>query len=225
MPALPDVPNVVRVATVGTFGNDIDVVNRVYFRVNTPGATPLSLNTFCASVASAWNTRLAALFDQLFTLTSTNAEDLTSAVSPVGVASTSHAGTRGGAAISGSACALVQNKIGRRYRGGHPRTYLAALTDADQASLQTWIPASLTSLTTAWSQFMSDIGGALTTAYGAANSDHVNVSYYEGFTNVTYPSGRTYPRPTLRVSPLVDTVIGYSANPNIASQRRRNLTP
>lgn len=52
---------------------------------------------------------------------------------------------------------------------------------------------------------------------------HVNVSYFDGFTNKTFPSGRVKPVPTLRATPLVDTVLAYTANPKVASQRRRNL--
>jgi hypothetical protein len=51
----------------------------------------------------------------------------------------------------------------------------------------------------------------------------VNVSYFSGFTNVTFPSGRIRPVPKLRSVPLVDTVTSWSTNPNVASQRRRNL--
>jgi hypothetical protein len=225
MTALPDVLGVVRVALIGTFGEDVDVVNRFYMDCGEITGGPSDLDAFCAAVAAAWNTNLVTFFDATYTLTEVVAEDLTSAVSPVGSALVSHTGTRGGSALSGSACALLRFKIGRRYRGGHPRMYLSALTDADQTDMQTWSPTALANLVAAFEDFIADVISALETAYTSTGATHVNVSYYDGFENITYPSGRTYARPKLRTSPVTDNVISYSANPKIASQRRRNLTP
>jgi hypothetical protein len=50
----------------------------------------------------------------------------------------------------------------------------------------------------------------------------VNVSFFSGFTNKTFPSGRTRPVPTPRVTPLIDPIIGSDVNPKVATQRRRN---
>lgn len=225
MPALPAVNHVIRLALIGTYGEDSDVVNRVYFQYVTPTTTPTDLNTVCSTLATAWNTRLAAKFHTSFTLTEVAAEDLTSSTSPVGSAITSHAGTLNGTGLTAATCLLIRNKIGRRYRGGHPRTYWAAGDSNQKTDPQTWSTTFTSGFITAWALFVGDAIGAIDTAYGASNSTQCNVSFYQGFTNVTYPSGRTYPRPTLRAVPLVDLVIGWEPNPKIASQRRRNLTP
>jgi hypothetical protein len=50
---------------------------------------------------------------------------------------------------------------------------------------------------------------------------HVNLSYYQGFTNVTNSSGRTRAAPKYRTSALLDTITGYSAKAVLGSQRRR----
>jgi hypothetical protein len=51
----------------------------------------------------------------------------------------------------------------------------------------------------------------------------VNVSYYNGFTVVTNPTtGRARNVPTLRGTPVVDTVTGIVARVQVGSQRRRN---
>lgn len=225
MPPLPDVPLVVRVATIATYGEDADVVNRFYMLLNGPTSTPADLNTACTSVALSWNTNLAPKYHTSYTLTEVIMEDLTTSGAPVGAAATSHAGTLNGPRLSAATCALIRFHIGRRYRGGHPRAYLAA-GDANQLTdNQAWTPAFLTGLVSAWSAFINGVDAALQTAYAASPGHHVNVSYYQSFENITYPSGRIYPRPKLRVTPLVDLVTSYTANPKVASQRRRNLTP
>lgn len=224
MPPLPNVNDVLRIALIGKYDNDVDVVNRVYISV-TGGTPPVSLNTMCSTIAGNWNTDLAAQAGVHFTLTEVDAEDLTSSTSPVGAITTSHIGTRSGGPLTGATCALLRFHIGRRYRGGHPRIYLPYGTDTDLTDVQTWTTAFLSGLTTAWTTFIGHVISAANTAYAVGVAAHINVSYYEGFTNITYPSGRIYPRPTLRTTPLQDDVLSYTANPKIASQRRRNLTP
>ena len=55
--------------------------------------------------------------------------------------------------------------------------------------------------------------------------DQVNVSYYEGFEVVTdLRTGRSRDVPQLRPGgPAVDKITGFSINPKLGSQRRRNL--
>ncbi len=225
VPPLPAVLNIVRITLKGTWGEDADVINRFYMDNYDETSEPSNLNAFCTSVGTAWATNMASVFDASYVLTEVSAEDLSDSTSPFGVATVSHAGTRATNPISGSACVVLQFKIGRRYRGGHPRMYLSALGDSDQTDAQTWNPTSLAAVVTAWNAFIPAVRTAMTTAYPGSAGVQQNVSFYEGFTNVTYPSGRTYPRPTLRATPVVDEVIGVAANPKIGSQRRRNLTP
>lgn len=225
MPPLPAIPQGLRVALIGKLDGDADVVNRIYFQYPFTSTPPGNLNALCATIAGHWNTDMIGLYGGEFTQTQVDAEDLTSTTSPVGTATVSHVGTRGTARTSASSCALIRNHIGRRYRGGHPRTYTACGISTDLTTEQQWSTSFLASLVTAWSNLIGHINGDIDAAYAATGTNHVNVSYYHGFTNVTYPSGRTYPRPTLRATPVVDNVTSYSANPNVASQRRRNLTP
>jgi hypothetical protein len=51
----------------------------------------------------------------------------------------------------------------------------------------------------------------------------VNVSYFQGFHNFTFPSGRVKAIPTVRPVPVVDLINNFSVNPHVGSQRRRNL--
>jgi hypothetical protein len=50
---------------------------------------------------------------------------------------------------------------------------------------------------------------------------HVNLSYYSGFTNVTNSSGRTRAAPKYRATAMSSAVSGYVGKSLISSQRRR----
>lgn len=225
MPALPAVSEVLRVALIGTLGGDTNVVNRFYIDFAGGSGTNPGLATACTSIANSWNTNLAGLFPPDYTLAQVTAEDLTSSTSPVASATVSHPGTRSGNALAAGQAAVVRCHIGRRYRGGHPRQYLACFTNTDLANAQTWQPASMASLQSAFAAFMTGVCNAVNTWTSDTGAQQTNVSYYQGFTNRTYPSGRIYPVPNVRATPVTDLVTSYSVNPHVGSQRRRNQTP
>jgi hypothetical protein len=53
-------------------------------------------------------------------------------------------------------------------------------------------------------------------------TDHVAVSYYQGFTSVQSPTTRRWKNvPNLRSVPIVNVISSYSAALKIGSQRRR----
>jgi hypothetical protein len=156
------------------------------------------------------------------TLTEIDIVDLSTSSGAIGSSTTAHAGSRGGNMLDASACVIIKKHLSRRYRGGHPRTYLPAGIVSDVATPQTWAGALLASAAGAWVSLMAAI--AAHTWSGGTLLNEVNVSYYQGFHNVTLPSGRQTSRPTLRATPLVDNVASITANPNIGSQRRRLQT-
>src|SRR4029077_2624776 len=205
MPALPDVPGVLKVALIGTAQEDTDVVNRIFFHYSGTPPTGPQLDTFAGSVVTAWGAHLAAMVNPDYVLTAVEVEDLTSSTSAVGSNVGTTPGTRTGAPLPAATCAVVQEKISRRYRGGHPRVYLYAGGDTDILTLQSWKTSFTGALNTAWQGFLTDILAAGWS--GAGTLLHVNVSYYQGFTNTVPPSGRAKARPTLRGTPVVNTMI------------------
>jgi hypothetical protein len=116
---------------------------------------------------------------------------------------------------------VIQRKTARRYRGGHSRVYLPGmlasyLDDTEEA----WDATQLANTETAW-QGIEAAGQAVLHTNGHTDATPVVVSYYLGFTNVLYPSGRYHARPTLRATPEVDIVTAFGGNPRPCSQRRR----
>jgi hypothetical protein len=131
--------------------------------------------------------------------------DLSTTATPPGVNAQVIAGTEGGVALPASTAVLMNQRIGRRYRGGHPRIYLPFFNMSDLNAPQKWQTSSITALQTAWGTFLTSI---LNVAAPGPTCDFVaNVSYY---------SNRS-----LRPTPLVDTVLSHVINPIPASQRRR----
>jgi hypothetical protein len=224
MPALPAVPGGIRTVLTLTTGTDTLTINRLFFFYNGAGGTAAQLDTFCAQVGTAWNGQLAQEFTGDRQLTAVDAEDLTSSTSPVGHAGMLHLGTRPQNSLPAGTACVVRFHVARRYRGGHPRAYLACFGTTDLANPQTWSAAVTATFLTQWQAFITACLSALV-PYGGATPAHVNVSYYEGFENVTLPSGRQKSVPKLRPTPVVDLVTAYSVNPHIGSQRRRNQTP
>jgi hypothetical protein len=130
------------------------------------------------------------------------------------------AGSLNGDIIPASNCMLINFTTARRYRGGKPRNYFPMGDSESMLDPRTWGDGFVTSATSAWSGF---IGAVLGTVAGSTTiTAHVNVSYYSGSVGSIVDGGnRGKTTPTRRVPPLVSDIIGFSAAPRIASQRRR----
>jgi len=221
MPALPPVSNVLQVVLKGaSSAADQDIINRFFIQYTGTAPTDLQLDTFSAAVGTAWNTDLAPFFKSTYALVEVETTDLSSSTAARGASNPLVTGSRAGGELSAGAAVVIQLHVARRYRGGHPRLYLMAFTQTDLATTSSWLTASVNALESAYASFIAAVVSAPWT--GATLTEQVNVSYFEGFTNHTYPSGRVRAIPTLRGTPVVDTITLATVNPRPASQRRRN---
>lgn len=221
MPALPNAAKVIRVDLFQTVNSDVRARDRIYFAYAGAGPAVVDLNTLGGTIGAAWGANLKALQQSNSGLTQLELTDLTSATGAQTIVTSTQTGTRAGGSIPSGAAAVIRFKIARRYRGGHPRLYFAAGSNTDVAATGSWTGAYVTALQSAWAAFIAACILAPPAAIGAMT--HINLSYFLGFTNKTFPSGRTHPVPTLRATPVQDVVLSYSVNPLMASQRRRNL--
>lgn len=196
-------------------------LTRFYTQYTGTAPTNAQLTTFDASIATAYTANLRALCDAPCVLTQIESADLSSATGAVDTSAVSIAGTRATAnALPAQVCMVNSYEISRRYRGGHPRGYWRQGVPADLATDQTWAAAFISAVNTGMSAFYTAIAAAGWTAAGTLT--HVNVSYYNGFTVVINPiTGRARNVPTLRVSPVIDTVSSVVARTSIGTQRRR----
>lgn len=220
MPALPDVPNVIRLDLIHSEAGDPGLGNRSFWRYTGGAPSITDLDTFCTGAAAAWNTNIAPLSATAVVLKEIVATDLTSPTGSRGTWTGTHAGTRSGDGLPMDACLLLNFTIDRRYRGGKPRTYNPWGTSTDLATERTWETTFLTDVTTGWGTFAGDIGAAV---IGPASIDaQVNVSYYKGFLPVQNPVTLRWRNiPTARAAALVDVIASFSPNPLVGSQRRR----
>lgn len=223
MPARPNVPGVVQIVIQQVVGADTDVINRFYQKyTGTPGSlSDAGAAAWAAAIGPAWAAHLAPFHSTDMHLESITVTDLSSDVGGFGVFDSTAAGTDSSPPIGAGSAAVIKQHIERRYRGGHPRQYLGGMASDNLDSVQSWLAAFVANLATAYIAFRNAAAAGCPTAIGPATD--VNVSFYQGFTNHTYPSGRVRPIPNLRVTPVVDQISTFSVNPTVASQRRRNL--
>ncbi len=221
MPALPDVPGVVRTALSGTFASGQVWLTRYYMHYTGTAPTNAQLATYDAAAVTAYGADLKSLVDSDRVLTQVESVDLTSPTSAVDITAASVAGSGSSTLELPAQIAVVTSyEIARRYRGGHPRGYWPFGATANILSPGQWTAAFVASALTGFNSYFSAIVGAGWT--GAGTITHVNVSYYEGFTVVTSPTtGRARNVPTLRGTPLVDTVNSVVVRQSFGTQRRR----
>jgi hypothetical protein len=221
MPALPNVPGVVRIGLKMSYGEDIDVVNRFFVSYGGSDPTATELDTFAGVIGGDWVTNVMGNLVSTLTMESVTCTALYSSSGAEVTVPVAGSGAAGPPGVTAGAACVVSHHIARRYRGGHPRTYLAGGPVSALNDPQTWGSVFIGSIQ---SDFGTWTGNVVAAGWaGAGTLAFVNVSYYFGFTNHTYPSGRVRPIPTPRLTPLVDLVSGFTVNHKLGSQRRRNL--
>ena len=222
MPALPPVPNVLKVTTRFNVGSDLSVSTGLHFRYT--GTAPTS--TTCAAIAtSIYNLAVTNLVPSLAnanSLTCVDVVDLTSATSGAGSHDAVTAGTDGADPLPAEVCVLMNIAIARRYRGGKPRAYWPLGISTDLQTPQQWGSVSLASFLSHLATYIDGI--MVISSSGTTLGTMCSVSYYSGFTvrpNPIVPGVRSKNVSTPRTVPLVDDFTGISINPRPGSQRRR----
>jgi hypothetical protein len=221
MPALPAVPNVIRVRFFWHIGEDLAAVCHSFTQYSGTAPTNAELNTYAAAVMTNYDSDMKGFFASDRILEEVTVTDLTSSTAALGAATGSIAGTRSGDTLPASVCAVEQRKIARRFRGGHSRIYWPAMTQTDMQDSQTWKAASASAFETAILAFAT---ANLAAAWsGATLIGPVAVSYYSGFTVHTGTTGRARNISTPRTTPIVDSVVDSAVAIGIGSQRKRLL--
>jgi hypothetical protein len=204
-------------------GTDANALTLLHFRYSGAPPSAAQCATYCTSfnalTAAEWPLVLSTFHSYL----GCGVVDLSGPLGQSGSAGTAVAGTRGSDYLGASSCVLVHYPIGRRYRGGKPRSYLPWGVHADLTQPQVWLPASVTDFTTVWASILNAVVAAGPIGSAVIGSQ-VNVSYY-GPPNrlITGSTGRVRTISTTRVTPLVDDLPTFSISNKVASQRRRNL--
>lgn len=212
----------VRVRLDYTHASGLTAGSRFYLSYS--GSAPSGANcvTLATDIATQWNTNLAGFPDSDWTLTEVDVLDIATNSGLSGTVSVSHAGTGSGTSLPAQCCINVEFNISRRYRGGKPRMYFVPATESGQNNDSTWSSSLITAVNAAFTAFFAAIEALSIGSMGTLA--HVNLSYYEGFTNITNSSGRERAVPTYRAVAKLDPVVGYSMKAVIGSQRRRRTS-
>lgn len=216
---LPDVP-CVRVNFTYSFGTDGEGGDRLFFSYTggPPNATDLA--SAATTIATAWGTDIAPLCGSGVTLTEVDILDIASHSGFSAVHAASIAGTRGATNLTDNTCFNLEFGIARRYRGGKPRIYLPAGVESDLLDASKWGTSFVNTVVTDFTNFITAVKAISLGTIAIQN--HVNLSYYQGFHNVTNSSGRTRAAPTYRSPNAVhDNIISYIGRQVVGSQRRR----
>jgi len=223
MPALPPVSQVLKLTLHWDDGSDMAAATILHWQYLGGAPTSAQINTFCTNFNALTAAEWPIVLDADSKYLGIDVIDLSSSTSGAGSAATSVNGARGTAILGAGSAVLAHYSIGRRYRGGKPRSYLPWGVSDDLSSRQTWGGAAVTSFTTTWAAILNAVPAAGPIGAAALVSQCV-VSYY-GPPNrtITGSTGRVRTVSTTRAVPIVDLISGFTISPKVASQRRRNL--
>lgn len=221
MPPMPPAPGVLQLVIHSRDAAVAhDLINRLHVHYSGAAPTPAQLVTMAPTLLVEWASVFCPLMHPAKHVTGIDIIDLSSTTAAQTSLTGSSIGTRTGAAVPVDACVVVSGQVARRYRGGHPRAYLPLGTVTDLDGARQWNAALATDAAAAMISFM---GVAVGAGWGGAGTlTPCNVSYFAGFHNVTFPTGRVRSVPTIRPGgPVVDTITTFVGRTNIGSQRRR----
>jgi hypothetical protein len=221
MPALPNVPLTIRIKLIGNDGADANVQNAWYFTY-TGTAAATDLNTLMGIVVSSWSANIAPNTSNAFHLTGVEITDLNSKTGAKVFETVSVAGTVVSTELSSGAAVVVRGAEGDRYRGGHRRVYLSGRTTSELQDPNTWTVAFQTAIASGVQAFVNQIISAAPAALGALKD--VVVHRYGASANAPVKmDGYTVKLKSVPLTtPITHPISGYSTNPQVASQRRRN---
>jgi hypothetical protein len=172
---VPQTLKVVLEGFVDTSAADTVWENVLHFQYGGTAPSNAACATIAANIATAWDAHVASLCPSPTTLQFVTVTDLTSPTAGEGEAGALHAGTRGDDSIPANAAVLVNYPSELRYKGGHPRTYLYVLGNADLQGATNWSTAATAEVQSHWQAFL--------TACLAAGTGGTTIS---GFCSVRY---------------------------------------
>ncbi len=206
MPPLPVVPQVIKLEMLGTY-HDTNWVN--IFHVQYSGSAPSSsdLGSYLTAIQAAVVTAYDAEMSVDNELTGLKATDLTSSTGATAEHSVSSFGARTGDFNPANVAVCASLTILRRYRGGHPRKYLSWGTAGTFASGSTknWDTGFVADCQAKLVTMLAGLIGI--TEGGTTFATNVSVSYRNAG--------------AVRVTAVIDPVVGVFVRDRVCSQRRR----
>lgn len=220
-PPLPASP-CVRVNVKFNHDSGLEAGCRFYLSYSGSAPTGANCTTLAGDIEGLFVTAVMGALNSVWTLVEIDVLDIATDSGLSGQWTGSVAGTETGTAAAASLAMNVEFGIARRYRGGKPRIYLPPSSTGNLANDVSWNPTFINDIAANIAAMMASIHGLSVGSMGTLQ--HVNLSFYKGFTNVENTSGRMRAAPTYRSVALVDTVTGYFGKTEVGSQRRRRTS-
>lgn len=213
MPARPSVPGVCEVVVSGQLSGLHNWLNKLHVRYSGGPPSTVDLANYSDGIMTSAIANLIPLMATATTIDDITVTDISSPLGNVGHTFAVTPGTRAGGEIPGSAAYLISFRIGRHYRGGHPRMYLPLGVTTDLLTQATWQVAFNGNVAAGWAAFHPSL---LAATGGFTPVSQCQVSYFGGVPPV---GGHSVPRAV----PLVDDIApsAFNVGAEIASQRRR----
>jgi hypothetical protein len=218
---LPDTPCVrVRLIYNDTDGNEMG--NRFYLSYS--GSAPSAANcaTLASDISTAWGSNIKGLVIDSVSLVEIDVLDIATNSGLSGNWTGTITGTNGSGPVPIQAAINVEFGISRRYRGGKPRWFLPPANNSEMNGLNRWTGGFISTVNTDVAAFFTAVEALSVGSMGTLQ--HVNLSYYKGFTNITNSSGRERAVPTYRTVALHDNVTSYIGKVEMGSQKRRRTS-
>lgn len=221
-PPLPPAGSVLKVVTYFQAGSSVDLGAHLYFNYTGSAPDPTGLTELATAINTDAVSALLGLVQTDGDIAGVRVYDLSVSDGPYGQDLTIHTGTRSGAILPVQVAATTNYTIGRRYRGGKPKTFWPFGVASDLAAPNAWSGTAVTDFLAGVNAYIAAISSVV--AGGVTVGPQSSVSYFQGFTNESYGTPVKYRRvPTPRVTPQVDLVTGVSVPTRPGSQRRRRV--
>lgn len=207
---LPDAAQIIQYVMSGT-KNGYLFANVGYLQYAGTAPAVSDLNAIGTAIGNAWGTNYGPLCGASVTMNSVSLVDLTSRGAAISsVTGLAKVGSRAGTDVPNNVAAVISWKINRRYRGGHPRTYLPAGMQADITTGRLWTTAFQTAVTAAAGAFRTALNG---TTYSGATMKMVSMGFFT--------HDPTTHRPVYIIPPVPYTIQSGLAHGRVDTQRRR----
>lgn len=202
MPALPAVPGLAKFVVVGHQGS-VQWAN--VFHIQKTGVwSDADLAAMATKVRTSYAARFGPSLSTSGGIDWVDSVDLSTDTGAVGHDATTAAFTGSAACTSPQVAYVLHWNIPRRYRGGHPRTYLPCVAEADVDASGTVSSGTKANLGVAATGFINDIAGQAVTGGPAA-------LFCVHYRRDNAPLG----------FPLLDIILSGSCRSTVGTQRRR----
>lgn len=204
MPSLPNVNGVARFTVTGHQGTE-KWANIFHIAGLTGPWTQGEMTTAVAQLGTIYSNRFGASLSSAGGLDQVDGIDLTNSTGVIARNTTTHAFTGGAASTSPNVAFVLHWAIARHYRGGHPRTYLPCVQEADVDVSGNVSAGTKGNINAAAALFLSDITTNITV--GGVGAVLCAVHYYKD--------------KVLLSTPLVDNITLGTCRNVVGTQRRR----